>query len=85
MPSLEQVRQYLTLTVLPVLVGAVSNWLVIHLHFLAAFHISQGSVAGALTQLGVFAIGAVVAILGSHHILKGVYTPAAKASVALRS
>jgi len=77
MPSLAVVKQYLTLTVLPVLAGAASTWLMVHVHFLAAFHATQSSVAGELTQLGTFGVGAGLAWLASHHILKGTYpTPA---------
>ena len=81
MPSLTQIRQYLTLTVLPVLAGAAANWLVVHVHFLAAFHITSQSVAGELTQLGVFGITAGLAFLASHHILKGSYHAPAPAPV----
>jgi hypothetical protein len=73
LPTITQIRHYLTLTVLPVLAGAASNWLVVHLHFLAAFHVSSASVAGELTQLGVFGISAGLAFLASHHVLKGTY------------
>lgn len=76
MPSLAVVKQYLTLTVLPVLAGALSNWLIVHLHFLAAFHLTASSVAGELTQLGVFGVSAGLAWLASHHILSGHYAPA---------
>jgi hypothetical protein len=75
MPTASQVRQYLTLTVLPVLAGAAADWLVIHVHFLAAFHITAKSVAGELIQLGVFGIAAGIGWLASHHILKGTYEP----------
>lgn len=75
MPTADQIRQYLTLYVLPVLAGAAANWLVVHLHFLAAFHITKTSAAGAIAQLGVFGLGVALAWLTSHHILKGTYKP----------
>lgn len=80
MPSLEVVKQYLVATVLPVLTGSAATWLVVHLHFLAAFHLAASSVAGELTQLGVWGITAGFAWLASHHILKGTYSPPAKAA-----
>lgn len=80
LPSLEQVKQYIVLSVLPVLSASAATYLVVHLHFLAAFHISQTSVAGELTQLGTWGITAGLTWLASHNILKGVYTPAAKAA-----
>ncbi len=73
MPSLEQIRQYLVTVVVPVLAGALGNWIVIHLHFLAAFHISAGSVAAAVSQIVVFGLTALFAFLAAHHILKGTY------------
>lgn len=73
MPSVAQVRRWLTLTALPIGVGAASNWLVVHVHLFAAFHVSQRSVAAELTQLGVFGITSGLAFLASHHILKGSY------------
>lgn len=79
MPTVPQIKQYLCLTVVPVLAGGLANWLIIHLHFLAAFHLTQSSVAGELTQLGVFGVGAGLTYLASHNILKGLYTPQAVA------
>lgn len=75
MPTLSQAKQWLTLTAVPVLAGALSNWLVVHLHFLAAFHANAGTVTAELTQLGVFGVSAGLAFLASHHILKGTYAP----------
>lgn len=82
MPSLATVKQYLSVTVVPVLAGALANWLIVHLHFLAAFHLTTSSVAGELTQLGVFGVGAGLAWLGSHHILAGHYAPTQEAIAA---
>jgi hypothetical protein len=81
MPSAEQVKQFLSLTVIPVVAGALANWLIVHLHFLASFHITAGSVAGELTQLGVFGVSTLIAFLASHNILKAAYSQAAKAKV----
>lgn len=75
MPTLSQIKQYLSLTVIPVLAGALANWLVVHLHFLASFHITASGAAGVISQLGVFAVSAGLAFLASHHILKGTYAP----------
>lgn len=81
MPTAEQLRQFLVLTVLPVVAGAAANWLVIHVHLLASFHITATSIGSVVSQLGVFGITAAIAFLTSHHILAGHYTPAAKAKV----
>lgn len=81
LPSLEQIKQFLVLAVLPVIAGSAATWLVVHLHFLAAFHLTASSVAGELTQLGVWGITAGLSWLASHNILKGLYTAGAKAKV----
>jgi hypothetical protein len=78
MPTAEQLRQFLVLTVLPVVAGATANWLVIHVHLLASFHITATAVGSVVSQLGVFGITAAITFLASHHILSGHYTPAAK-------
>lgn len=80
MPTTEQIRQFLAGSVLPVVAGAAATWLVVHIHLLALFHVSANSVAGALTQLGVYAISAGLTWLTSHHILTGAYSPAARES-----
>jgi hypothetical protein len=77
MPSWTQIRQFLCLTVVPVLAGAAANWLMVHLHFLAAFHLTASSVGGELTQLGVFGVTLGITWLSTHNILGGFYTPAA--------
>lgn len=82
MPSIEVVKQYLAAVVIPVLSGAAANWAIIHLHFLAAFHVTAGSVAGVLSQLGVFGITAALGWLSAHHILSGHWLPAAKKAAA---
>ena len=73
MPTASQIKQYLSLTLLPVLAAAAANWLIVHLHFLAEFHVTASSVAGEISQLGVFGITAALAWLASHHVLKGTY------------
>lgn len=78
MPSLEVIKQYLAAVVIPVLAGAAANWLIVHAHFLAAFHVTAGSVAGVLSQLGVFAVTAALGWLSAHHILSGHWVPAAQ-------
>lgn len=78
MPSIEVIKQYLASVVVPVLSGAAANWAIVHLHFLAAFHVTAGSVAGVLSQLGVFGITAGLGWLSAHHILAGHWLPAAK-------
>lgn len=80
MPTAEQIKQFFAATVVPPLAGAAAAWLFIHVHFLAIFHIAQASAAGEITQLGVWGVTTVIGFLVSHNILKGHYTPAAKAN-----
>lgn len=75
MPTVSQIKQYLTLTVLPVAAGILATFLTTKVHFLAEFHITKSNLAGELTQLGTFGIGAGLAWLSQHHILKGSYKP----------
>lgn len=81
MPTAEQVKQFLAVVVVPPIAGALATWLIVHVHFLALFHITAASVAGELTQLGVWGVSTLIAFLASHNILKGVYSPAAKVKV----
>jgi hypothetical protein len=75
MPSAETIKQYLATTVIPVLSGAVANWVVLHLHFLAGFHIGAGSVAAAVSQVLIFGVGAGLGWLSLHHIFAGHWLP----------
>lgn len=81
MPSLEQIKQYLISTVIPPVAGILATWLTVHVHFLATFHITSTSVAGALTQLGIWGVTTLTVWLSTHNILKGLYTPEAKAKI----
>jgi hypothetical protein len=81
MPSAEQIKQFLAGIVLPPLAGVAATWLFVHVHFLALFHITAASVAGELVQLGVWGITTGLSWLTTHNILKGKYTPEAKARV----
>lgn len=54
-----------------ILSGIVSVWLTTHLHVLATFHINQSSVAGTLTQGGIFGVSALVTWLGHSKWLTG--------------
>lgn len=51
--------------------GAVADWLVVHVHLLALFHTTNTQVAGAITQLGVFGLTAILVWLGHHKWLTG--------------
>lgn len=75
MPTTEQIKQYLTLVLLPLVAGVLSNWLLVHVHLLAAFHLTAGPLAQAIAQLGSLGVGAALAFLAAHHILKGTYLP----------
>jgi hypothetical protein len=79
MPTGEQIKQFLTTAILPLIVGAATTWLA-GTKVLSVFDIPVTAVSGALTGLGVFLIGAAVTWLSAHHILSAHYTPAAKAA-----
>ena len=51
--------------------GAIANWLATHVHLLSAFHISQKSVAGAISQISIFGITALLVWAGQHKWLTG--------------
>lgn len=70
LPSLTQVKQYISLVVIPPLAGIAADWLIVHVHFLGLFHITAASLAGELTQLGVWGVTTLIAFLASHNILK---------------
>ena len=70
MPNAEQIKQFLLGTVLPPLIGVLATWIVANVEVLNLFHINEASVAGELTQLGTFAVSALISFLTVHHILK---------------
>ena len=80
-PTSEALKQFLVGHILPVLVGVITTWLFATVHVFNLFGVSEGQVAGELTQFGTFAIASVLAWLTTHHVLLGRYTPASKASV----
>lgn len=84
MPTAEQVKQFLSIVVIPPLAGALSTWIFTSLHFLSIFHITADQTAKVITEVAVFGVSAGLAWLASHNILKGIYSPGAKASVATR-
>jgi hypothetical protein len=51
--------------------GVIANWLVVHLHLLATFHINGSTVAGVISQVAVFGITALVVWLGHQKWLDG--------------
>ena len=51
--------------------GIVATWLTTHVHLLATFHIDQSGITGTLTQLGIFAVGALVTYLPQHNWVRG--------------
>jgi hypothetical protein len=54
-----------------VLSGAVADWLLVHVHLLELFHTTRTQVAGAVTQLTVFGLTALLAWLGQQKWLTG--------------
>jgi hypothetical protein len=82
MPTAEQIKQFLIGTVLPPLVGFLATWLASQ-PILAVFHITREAAAAEVTQALVFGLTALFTWLSAHHILKGHYTPAAKANTSV--
>lgn len=74
----EQLKQFFVNVVLPIVTSVLTTWLFATVHIFNLFHISEGTVAAELTQLGVFAVTALITFLTGHHILTGKYTPSAK-------
>jgi hypothetical protein len=54
-----------------VLSGAVADWLLVHVHLLELFHTTRTQVAGAITQLTVFGLTALLTWLGQQKWLTG--------------
>jgi hypothetical protein len=54
-----------------VLSGAIADWLLVHLNFLANFHVGNGDLANAVAQAIVFGITALVVWLGQQKWLDG--------------
>lgn len=54
-----------------ILSGAVADWLLVHVHLLDLFHTTSTQVAGAITQLVVFALTSLLVWLGQHKWLDG--------------
>lgn len=54
-----------------ILSGAVSDWLLVHVHLLELFHTTKTQVAGAITQIAVFGLTAILVWLGQHKWLTG--------------
>jgi hypothetical protein len=79
MPNSEQLKQFILTVVVPPIAGAVATWLA-STPVLAIFHITANAAATEVTQALTFAVVTAIAYLGSHHILSGHYTPAAKAA-----
>jgi hypothetical protein len=51
--------------------GAIADWLLVHVHLLATFHLGHDTTANAVAQLLVFGIVTLVTYAGQHHWLKG--------------
>lgn len=79
MLSAESIKAFLAAVVVPVLSGAAATWLIVHVHFLALFHVGASTIAGMIAQVAVFGITAALGWLTAHHVLSGHYTPLAKA------
>jgi hypothetical protein len=54
-----------------VLSGAAADWLLVHVHFLSLFHTTHTTVAGAITQVVVFGVTALLTWLGHQKWLDG--------------
>jgi hypothetical protein len=56
---------------LAILSGVVADWLIVHVHLLSSFHTTATTVAGAITQVAVFALTALLTWAGQHKWLDG--------------
>jgi hypothetical protein len=54
-----------------ILSGALADWLLVHVHLLELFHTTKTQVAGAITQLTVFGLTALLTWLGQQKWLDG--------------
>lgn len=54
-----------------ILSGALADWLIVHVHLLSLFHTTNTQVAGAITQIAVFGLTAILVWLGQHKWLTG--------------
>lgn len=84
MPTAEAIRNFLLNVVLPPVVGVAAAWIVGTVHVLNLFGITEGQVAGEITQFATWGIVTLIAFLHTHNVLLGNYTPAAKAAAAAR-
>jgi hypothetical protein len=78
MPTAENIQQFLLGVVLPIVVGAVTTWLLATVHIFNLFGITEGQISGELTLLGTWGIATAIAALHAHHVLAAHYTPEAK-------
>lgn len=51
--------------------GVIADWLIVHVHLLELFHTTATQVAGAITQLTVFGLTALLTWLGQQKWLSG--------------
>jgi len=51
--------------------GAIADWLLVHVHLLATFHLGHDSTANAIAQLLIFGVVTLITYAGHHHWLKG--------------
>lgn len=54
-----------------VISGALADWLIVHVHILGIFHTSQTAISGAITQIIVFGVTALVVWAGHQKWLSG--------------
>lgn len=81
MPTAEQIKTFLLGTVLPPVVGAVTTLLFNKLGLLATFfHLGEATVGAEIAQLATWGVTTGLAWLTTHHVLRGTYTPAARAA-----
>jgi len=56
---------------LAIAAGAIADWLFVHVHFLANFHVQANQIANAIAQAAVFGLTALVVWLGQQKWLDG--------------
>ena len=79
MPTAEQIKQFVVGVILPPVVGALVSFIA-STEVLNVFNISHDQLAAWVSAVLVFGVVTVIGWLKVHGILKGIYTPAAKAA-----
>ncbi len=79
----EGIQQFLVAKIVPTVAAAITTWLFATSHVFNLFGVNEGQVVAVVVQALTFGVTYALAWLTTHHILKGHYTPAAKANTSV--